>query len=72
LSVAILFGGGTLLSRWAVNAEAFGKHKFGLALSLSFLPAYGLYASLAVAAVSAIMSGVYLSLRKKGFASAPW
>lgn len=56
--------GAFFASFWGVDAERVGRYDLGLALALSFASAVAVYASLALAAVSAVAAGVALVTRR--------
>jgi hypothetical protein len=57
-------------SRWAIDAEGFGRRDLGLALALAFAVPLLFYLSLALAAVGAALTGLALARRRPAAALA--
>lgn len=66
LAVAVAVAAFALFSRWAVNAETFGKHDLGLSLFFSFASAWA-----AIACVGLVPLALVAAVAAR-VARAPW
>jgi hypothetical protein len=65
--VSLFFALYILFSRWAVNAENFGKYDMGSALFFSFSSAYAMYISLGTTAISLVLVFIYKLLKTEQY-----